>query len=45
MGKSSPAFKIKKERQSVGICLFKCLYVKIVNVPQWHILGWHVGTC
>ena len=27
---------------SLHLLLFKCLQLKIVNTPKWHILGWHV---
>lgn len=45
IGISSHAFKKKKkEGQSIFILLlfFKCLYLNIVSMPEWHILKWHV---
>lgn len=41
MGISS-AFQKKKEDQSIFpvFAIFKCLYLKIVNMPEQHILGW-----
>lgn len=33
---------IRRERFSLNLLFFKCLLLKIINIPKWHILGWHV---
>ena len=44
MGILSPVFRKKKEGQSafLAFAVFQMSLTQIINMPKWHILGWHV---
>ena len=35
-------YKEFRENFSLHLLFFKCLSLKIISMPKWHILGWHI---